>query len=721
MSEKLLQQIAKELELSLAKVAGTVKLLDEGNTVPFITRYRKEATGGLDEEKIRAIEERIQYLRNLETRKQEILEKIQALGKCTPELQSQIENAYTLKTLEDLYLPYRPKRRTRATIAREKGLEPLAQKILENSLDNPDTLAMPYISEEKELPDAESVWKGAMDIVAEAISEEIKVREKVRKEMVSQGILVSQRSAKEIENDQIYKDYFEYEENISQIPAHRILALDRGENEGILKIKIDLPSERLCEDISRLYISNPDSPMVAFITEATEDSYDRLIFPAITREIRNELTEKAHLHAVDIFAKNLRNLLLQPPMKDMCILAIDPGYVSGCKLAVLSSSGDLLAYDVMFPHAPQKKTDQAKAILLKYYRQYSFQSVVIGNGTACRETEELISDLIQEEKLNLVYTIVSEAGASVYSASEAARDEFPELDASYRGTISIGRRLLDPLAELVKIDPKSLGIGLYQHDINPKMLDKALYDVVESAVNYVGVDINRASVELLSYIAGINKRSAKNIVKFRKEKGIFKNREQLKKVSGIGDETFTQCAGFLRISQGENPLDNTSIHPESYKVCEDLLHLLGEEPSKIFERNSFIQLKLKQQFNEQDLLKKLQVGKPTFQDILDNLKKPGRDPREAVPPPIFRKGILTLEDLAPGMELQGTVRNVVDFGAFVDIGVKVDGLVHISQMSKQYVTSSLSVCKVGDNVKVKILNVDKDRKRISLSMVLSKE
>ncbi len=719
MSEKLLQQIAKELEIPIAKVAATVKLLDDGNTVPFITRYRKEVTGGLDEEKIRAIEERIQYLRNLETRKQEILEKIQALGKCTPELQSQIENAYTLKTLEDLYLPYRPKRRTRAIIAKEKGLEPLAQKILENAMESPDSLALPYISEEKELPDIESVWQGAMDIVAEALSEDIKVREKVRKEMMSQGILVSQRSSKESEDEEIYKDYFEYEESLSQIPPHRILALDRGEEEGILKIKIQLACEKLCQDIVQPYLINPSSPLISFLKEALDDGYDRLIFPAISREIRHELTEKAHLHAVDIFAKNLRNLLMQPPMKDMCILAIDPGYVSGCKLAVLSSSGDLLAYDVMFPHQPQKKTDQARAIILKYYRQYGFKSVVIGNGTACRETEELISDLIQEEKLDLVYTIVSEAGASVYSASEAAREEFPELDASYRGTISIGRRLLDPLAELVKIDPKSLGIGLYQHDINPKMLDKALYDVVESVVNYVGVDINRASVELLSYIAGINKRSAKNIVKFRKEKGSFKNREEFKKVSGIGEETFTQCAGFLRIANGENPLDNTSIHPESYKVCEDLLKILNEDPSKIFERNSFIQFKLKQQFNEQDILKKLQVGKPTFQDILDNLKKPGRDPRESVPPPIFRKGILTLDDLAPGMELQGTVRNVVDFGAFVDIGVKVDGLVHVSQMSKQYVTSSLSVCKVGDNVKVKILNIDKGRKRISLTMVLS--
>jgi len=717
MEERIHQQIAKELNLPLSSIQGTVSLLDQQNTTPFITRYRKEVTGGLDEEQIRAIQERLQYLRNLELRKQEILEKIQEQGKCTPELQQQIETATTLKTVEDLYLPYRPKRRTRAIIAKEKGLEPLAKLIVQSSLESPEALAKPFISEERQVPDAKAAWQGAMDIVAEMISEDIRARQKIRELMSKSGFIVSQKNSETKENEHVYQDYFDYQEPVQAIPAHRILALDRGEEEGVLKIKITVEEEKVWGALERIYITSSQNTLLDFLKEAIQDGYKRLILPAITREIRNELTEKAHEHATQIFVKNLRNLLLQPPLKDMCIMAIDPGYVSGSKLAVLSELGDLLACDIMYPHQPQKQRKEAKAKLTQYHQKYAFQAVAIGNGTASRETEELISEWIQEGNLSVVYTIVNEAGASVYSASEAARDEFPELDASFRGTISIGRRLLDPLAELVKIDPKSLGVGEYQHDVSPKALDKALHDVVESVVNYVGVDVNRASLELLSYVSGINRRTAKNILSYRKEHGRFQTREELKDVHGIGDEIFTQCAGFLRVANGRNPLDNTAIHPESYPVCQELLNILQEKPQELFQRNAIITLKIKQ-YNLQELSMQLKVGQPTLMDILENCKKPGRDPRDQVPPPILRKEILTMDDLQPGLCLQGTVRNVVDFGAFVDIGVKTDGLVHVSQMSKQYVKNPMDVCKVGDIVQVKVLNVDKTRNRIALTMVI---
>lgn len=717
MSERLYEQIAQELNLPLAGVQGTVKLLDQDNTIPFITRYRKEATGGLDEEKIRLIDERVKYLRSLEERKQEVISKIQELGKATPELEQQIQTATTLKVLEDLYLPYRPKRRTRAIIAKEKGLEPLAQMILEGSTQAPDQLATPYISVEKELPDLKTIWQGAMDIVAEKISEDIVARQKIRDLMSKHGLLVSQKSNETVENEKVYQDYFDFQEAICEIPPHRILALDRGEQEDVLKIKVQLDEELVWRNLDTLYIKDTNSTLVGFLQEAIRDGYKRLLAPAIAREIRNEITEKAHLHAVNIFVKNLRNLLLQPPIKNIKILAIDPGYISGCKLAVLSEQGDLLAHDAMFPHQPQKKRQDAKNKIADYYRQFQFQAVAIGNGTACRETEELIAEWIQENKLSVVYTIVNEAGASVYSASDVAREEFPELDASYRGTISIGRRLLDPLAELVKIDPKSLGVGMYQHDVSPKLLDKALHDVVESVVNYVGVDLNRASLQLLSYISGVNKRIAKNILSYRKQHQRFESREELKEVSGIGTQAFTQCAGFLRVGNGSNPLDNTAIHPESYPACQKLLEILQEPAQNLTQKNQALSEKLSH-CDLQQLSTQLDIGRPTLVDIVENLKKPGRDPRDQVPPPIFRKEVLTIDDLVPGMELQGTVRNVVDFGAFVDIGVKIDGLVHISHMSKNYTRNSLEVCKVGDVIRVKVLSVEKARSRIALTMVL---
>ena len=715
MLERIIKQISKEIELSVRQVQGTVALLDSDNTVPFITRYRKEITGGLDEEQIRAIEDRLHYLRNLETRKQEILQKISEQKQLTPELEAQILQATQLKIVEDLYLPYRPKKRTRATIAKEKGLEPLAGHILAGSCDDPEQLVAPFISADKEVPDSETAWKGAMDIVAEKIAEDIQVRQAVRHLIAAQGMAIAQKTTATSDKEQIYQDYFDYQEPLTAIPAHRVLAMDRGESEGVLRIKIQVGQDEVWRRLEALYLKNPDSPLAEFADKAIKDSYKRLIAPAISREIRKEMTEKAHLQAISVFASNLRNLLLQRPLKHMQVLAIDPGYSSGCKLALLSDNGDLLAYDVIYPHPPQKKSTAAQNKVLQYHRQYQFQVVVIGNGTACRETEEFIAKLIEEHQLDLVYTIVNEAGASVYSASAAARDEFPELDASYRGTISIGRRLLDPLAELVKIDPKSLGVGMYQHDVNARLLEKALHTVVESVVNYVGVDLNRASVELLSYVAGINRRCAKNILALRKKSGGFSSRFQLKEVAGIGEEVFTQCAGFLRVAGGSNPLDNTAIHPESYPICQRLLAMVDELPEKLDKRQEVLALKLSQ-FNAKQLACQLEVGEPTLRDILDNLRKPGRDPRDDVPPPIFRREVLTLDDLEPEMELEGTVRNVTDFGAFVDIGVKVDGLVHISRMANYYVKNPMDICKVGDTVRVKVVNVDINRKRIGLSM-----
>ena len=712
--ERIIKQINKELSIPINKINGALTLLEAGNTIPFIARYRKEVTGCLDEEQIRKINERYKYLENLETNKQDVIKKLKDLEKCTPDLETKIFQAESLKELEDLYRPYRPKRKTKATVAKQKGLEPLASKILELVQVDPDQLVNDYIAPDKGVCKAQEAWQGAMDIVAEIVSEDINVRNRTRN-FINQGMLVSKKKSKELENEKLYQDYFDYEEEIAKIPPHRILAIDRGENEKILQVTIQVDKDKIIEAIEKMYLKKTESPLEKFLKQAIKDSYTRLIKPSINREIRKELTQEAHLHSIEIFTKNLRNLLLQPPMKDMTVLGIDPGYISGCKLAIISSTNDLLAYDVIYPHKPQMKLELSKKKLLNYIKKYSVDVIVIGNGTACRETEELAANLIKNANLKLVYTIVNEAGASVYSASSIAREEFPDLEASYRGTVSIARRFLDPLAELVKIDPKSLGIGLYQHDINAKLLDGALQDTVESVVNYVGVDINRASPKLLSYVAGINQRCARNIVSYRAQKGYFKNRMDIKKVVGVGDEIFTQCAGFLKILNGNNPLDNTSIHPESYPVCTKLLNLLEEKVDNIVQRNNLIEKKL-QNYSLQNLLRELNVGEPTLKDILNNLKKPGRDPRDEVPPPIFRKEVLTINDLQPGMTLEGTVRNVVDFGAFVDIGVKIDGLVHISQMSDSYVKNSLDICQVGDTVEVKVLAIDKERKRIALSM-----
>ncbi|BBM83608.1 Tex family protein [Candidatus Uabimicrobium amorphum] len=715
MQDIIIKRICDHLTIPSKKVEGTIALLDEGNTIPFITRYRKEATGGLDEQQIQDISDQLERERSLEKRKQEVTEKIKEQGKLTTELEHKISEASQLKTLEDIYLPFRPKRRTRALIAKEKGLEPFAMQILHYDTDNPQQQAREYINPQQELDDIEQVLGGAMDIIAEVVAENSDVREIVRNYTGNTGTISVAKTSKGEDPDQIYKDYYEYEEKVTTIPAHRILAIDRGENAKVLRIKVEVDDELICQRIARRYTKKQHAACTQYIEEAVTDGYKRLIAPAISREIRSELTDKAHQHAIDIFAQNLRNLLMQAPLQDMCLLAIDPGYVSGCKLAVISATGELLDYAAVFPHQPQRQMDKAQKTILSMCEKHDVNAIVIGNGTACRETEELVAEIIAASPLKLVYTIVSEAGASVYSASKEAREEFPDLDASYRGTISIGRRVLDPLAELVKIDPKSLGVGLYQHDVNGKKLDQALERIVASCVNYVGVDLNRASSELLSHVAGINSRIAKNIVQKRKELGRFTSRKDLKNVSGIGSGTFTQCAGFLRIQNSREPLDETAIHPESYKVCEKLFDVMGCEKKQLHHKE------VNQKLQDLDVTKiasQLDVGVPTMKDIFENLMRPGRDPREELPKPIFRSGVLSLEDLEPGMELKGTVRNVIDFGAFVDIGVKVDGLVHISQMSRSYVKNPMDICKIGDNIDVKILSVDTGRKRISLSMVL---
>ncbi|WP_372366783.1 Tex family protein [Candidatus Uabimicrobium sp. HlEnr_7] len=721
MQETILKRISKDLTLSTTKVEGTVKLLDEGNTIPFITRYRKEATGGLNEEQIQEISDQLDYQRSLEKRKQEIVEKIKEQDKWTSELERKISAASQLKTLEDIYLPFRPKRRTRALIAKEKGLEPFALQILNYSTIDPRQDAKKYINEEHELANIEDVLDGAMDIIAEVVAENSEIRAIVRNYTQSSGVVNVTKTTKGEDSEEIYKDYYEYQEKISTIPAHRILAIDRGENAKVLRIKIEVDDEVICQRISKRYtytqMNNTNNKCTEYLADAIIDSYKRLIAPAISREIRSDLTLKAHQHAIDIFAQNVRNLLMQAPLQDMCLLAIDPGYVSGCKLAVISATGDLLEYDAVFPHQPQRQRDKAQQVIKRLCKKHQVNAIVIGNGTACRETEELAADIIAESEQKLVYAIVSEAGASVYSASKEARDEFPDLDASYRGTISIGRRVLDPLAELVKIDPKSLGVGLYQHDVNAKQLDQALERIVASCVNYVGVDLNRASAELLSHVAGINSRIAKNIIQKRKELGRFQSRKDLKDVSGLGNSTFTQCAGFLRIQNGREPLDDTAIHPESYKVCEKLLKVVESKKDQLHTNSDSINVKL-QQLKVEDVATTLDVGVPTMQDIFENLMRPGRDPREELPKPIFRSGVLSLEDLEPDMQLQGTVRNVIDFGAFIDIGVKVDGLVHVSKMSRSYVKNPMDICKIGDNIDVKVISVDKHRKRISLSMIL---
>ncbi len=711
--------IARELNLKAFQVANTVELLDTGNTVPFIARYRKEATGKLDEEQIRAIEERIKYLRMLEERKATILKSIEEQGKLTPELEQKIKASLKLQEVEDLYLPYRPKKRTRATIARERGLEPLAQLMLDQEIENRDPLecANQFVDPKKGVETAEEALAGARDIVAEVISDDAEVRKAIREKTRRTGFLCSEAKKGEVQSE--YELYYDFREPIKHLVPHRILAINRGEKEEFLRVYIDVDENAMLDEIRKLYIKNRDSAFYEQMEIAIADAYKRLIAPSIEREVRHELTEAAEEHAIRVFAKNLKNLLLQPPVRDKIIMGIDPGYRTGCKVAVIDETGKYLEGDTIFPHPPHNKVFEAKTTLRRLIDKYQVDVIAIGNGTASRETEMLVADLIGEIKeaggKKVHYVIVNEAGASVYSASPIARKEFPDLEASMRGNISIARRLLDPLAELVKIDPKSIGVGLYQHDVNQKKLSEALNQVVESAVNLVGVDLNTASASLLKYVSGLTARTAENIVKYRDEHGKFRNREELKKVPGIGDIAFQQSAGFLRIPDGDNPLDNTSIHPESYQATHRLLEKFQvlDRPARWRELPAEIR---KQKIDLATLAEEIGVGEPTLEDILANLEKPGRDPRDEMPKPIFKSDVLKIEDLREGMILKGTVRNVVDFGAFVDIGIKRDGLVHVSEMGEKYVKDPHKVVAVGDVISVKVIGVDLERGRVKLSM-----
>ncbi len=713
----MIRLVAEELNLKAIQVQNTIELLDDGNTVPFIARYRKEVTGSIDENQIRAIEERIHYLRALEARKETILKSIEEQGKLTPELKKKIQKATKLQEVEDLYLPYKPKKRTRATVAKERGLEPLAEMIFnqEQETGNADSFAARFINADKDVSTVEDALQGANDIIAEWISDDADIRKQVREFTFKTGLLRSE--LKKAEGRTPFEMYYEYNESIKQIPAHRILAINRGEKEGVLKTAIEVDSEKMLTIMENYIIKNKASIFISHLKLAIRDSYQRLIAPSISREVRSALTEKADDHAIVVFAENLKNLLLQPPLRGSIIMGIDPGFRSGCKVAVIDQTGKYLEGNTIYPHPPQKKYFEAKAVVRGMSEKYKVDVIAIGNGTASRETEQMVAEIIEEMKPEgkLQYIIVNEAGASVYSASKVAQEEFPDLEASMRGNISIARRLLDPLAELVKIDPKSIGVGLYQHDVNQRSLVQSLQQVVESVVNNVGVNLNTASASLLKYISGFTSRSAASIVAYRDSNGPFDNRDELKQVDGIGEIAFQQAAGFLRISSGSNPLDNTAIHPESYDATRRLLKKMGIE--QIQQDGQSIRQKFNSAQLELDtLLKELGIGEPTLNDILDNLEKPGLDPRDALPKPLFKSEVLKMEDLKEGMQLKGTVRNVVDFGAFVDIGVKQDGLIHVSKMGRKYVKNPTQVVSVGDVVDVRVEKIDLERGRIGLSL-----
>ena len=688
-----------EFNLKPFQVKNTIALLDEKNTIPFIARYRKEQTGGMEDVVLREFKSRLDYLNNLEDRKNEVLRLINEQEKLSEELKEKITNAMTIQKVEDLYRPYRPKRRTRATIAKEKGLEPLAKIILEQEIvkGSMEELAFDYINEEKEVANVEEALAGAMDIVAEIVSDNAEIREDIRKDTFNEGEISAEGINKE--EDSVYKMYYSHIEKVKRIPNHRILAINRGEKEKFLRVKIIVSKDEMISKIISKYVTNKNSITIPYLKASIEDSFKRLIFPSIEREIRTTLTEKAEEDAIKVFANNLEPLLMQPPVKGKVVMGIDPGFRTGCKVAVVDEIGNVLDFATVFPTEPQLKIEETKIKLKELIKKYNVNVVTVGNGTASRETEQVVAEMLQEIDEDVSYIIVNEAGASVYSASEVGRTEFPDMDVSIRGAVSIARRLQDPLAELVKIDPKHIGVGQYQHDLNQKKLAEALRGIVEDSVNRIGVDLNTASVSLLKYVSGISSSVAKNIVSYREEIGMFKNRKEILKVKRLGNKTFVQCAGFLRIPGGEHPFDNTGVHPESYEVAE-----------RIMDINDYNKINLKEVSEELD------IGLPTLEDIIYELEKPGRDPREEMPKPILRKDILGIEDLKPNMILKGTVRNVVDFGAFVDVGVGQDGLVHISKLSNKFVKHPMEVVKVGDIVKVKILEVDCSKGRISLSM-----
>lgn len=713
-ADQLLKKIAAELAISYKQVKSVISLLDEGNTVPFIARYRKEMTGALDEVQIRNILERWQYTQNLEHRKEEVIRIIAEQGKLTDELNQAITKAEKLQEVEDLYRPYKQKRRTKATIAKEKGLEPFAEWLLTFSKDSVEEKAKQFISEEKEVLTVEDAIAGAKDIIAEWVSDDAESRKWIRKETFKSGAVVSVVKEAEKDEKNVYEMYYEYEEPVNKIVPHRILALNRGEKEDILRVSIKMNVDLIMSYLMRKWIRAQHSPAAPVVIEALEDSYKRLIQPSIEREIRSELTEKGEEQAIHIFSENLRNLLLQPPLKGKVVIGVDPAYRTGCKLAVVDETGKVLKIDVIYPHPPASKTKEAREKFINILREYKVEMAAIGNGTASRETEQFVADILKEMDEEIFYLIVNEAGASVYSASELAREEFPNLQVEERSAASIARRLQDPLAELVKIDPKSVGVGQYQHDVSQKRLSESLHFVVETAVNRVGVNVNTASPSLLQYVAGLNKTAANNIVKKREEEGKFTSRVQLKKVPRLGAKTYEQAIGFLRVLDGKQPLDRTGIHPENYDEVKKLLASLG------FTTDDLGSEELKTALNGLDLTsvsEELAIGVLTLKDIIDALVRPERDPRDDLPRPLLKKDVLKLEDLKAGMELQGTVRNVVDFGAFVDIGVKQDGLVHISKLSNRFVKHPLDIVSVGDVVTVWVDSVDMKKGRVALTML----
>lgn len=736
-SEKqIINQLAKELSLKVSQVEATLALIDEGNTIPFIARYRKEVTGGIDDEVLRTFDDRLKYLRALTARKEEVLRIIDAQEKLTPELKAEIEKATVLQTVEDLYRPYKQKKSTRASKAIERGLEPLAdiiwnQNVLVGTFED---VIKTYINEEKEILTEEDAINGAKDILAERISDAPEHRASIRLKYLTQGTI--QSIAVDEQAPSVFEMYYNYSEPISKVANHRILALNRGESEKVLKVKLITPDEEIVAGLKSKIITQPKALTTPYLLEAIEDSYKRLIAPSIDREVRNILKERAEEEAIKVFGKNTKALLLVAPVKDARVLAIDPSYRTGCKLAVLDETGKLLEYATIYPNAPQHKVEEANAVLTKLIKKYQINIIPIGNGTASRETEQLVAELIKTLEEEVYYTIVSEAGASVYSASKLATEEYPDIDVSIRGAISIGRRLQDPLAELVKIDPKSIGVGQYQHDVNQKRLEEQLTNVVEDCVNSVGVDLNTATPSLLSYVSGISSTLSKNIVAYRDENGKFKSRKELLKVKRLGDKVYEQAVGFLRIPNATNPLDNTAVHPEAYGATEKLLKILGYTQKDIIKGDikditekviafSEIQSDARPEFLYEKGLEKLsealEVGAMTLKDIIEELKKPGRDPREEMPKPVFRSDVLKMEDLQVGMIMHGTVRNVVDFGAFIDIGVKQDGLVHISEICDRFIKHPMQVVSVGDTVKVQILTLDLVKNKIGLTMKNIKE
>ena len=724
--DKIVVTIAQELGVKNSQVENTIKLIDEGNTIPFIARYRKEVTGGLSDETLRDLGERLTYLRNLEQRKEEIIKSIDEQGKLTDEILQAVAIAKTLAEVEDIYRPYKQKKKTRATVAKAKGLEPLADIILEQKeTKDINEIAKQYVNidslseedkknKDKVVATAEDAIQGALDIIAETISDNAKYRKEIKKLCYREGTIVTKASKAEEKSN--YEMYYEYQEALKYIPSHRILAINRGEKEGFLKVSLEKPEEKILKYIERDILKG-ETQFTQMLKDTILDSFKRLIEPSIDREIRSDLTEKAEEKAIKVFGKNSKQLLLGAPIKGKTVMGFDPAYRTGCKIAVIDETGKVLDYTTVYPTEPQNDVEGAKKELLKLINKDKIDMIAIGNGTASRESEMFVSDMIKEASRPVHYVIVSEAGASVYSASKLATEEYPDINVSIRGAISIARRLQDPLAELVKIDPKAIGVGQYQHDVNQKKLSESLTAVVEDSVNKVGVDVNTATPSLLSYVSGINNTIAKNIVKYRDENGKLKNRKQLLKVPKLGKVAFEQCAGFLRILDGDNPLEVTAVHPESYEATEKLLETMGFDKKDLKDKEKLEELRKKlKTINVEEMAKQLGIGEMTLSDIVEELSKPGRDPREDMPKPILRSDVLKLEDLKEGMVLTGTVRNVIDFGAFVDIGVKHDGLVHISEMSDKFIKNPSDLVSVGDIIKVKVIKIDKDRQKVGLSM-----